>query len=343
MNDLGMGVVGLGRLGRTHAQNILETARARLVAVCDTQPDLARSVAADLGCACYSDIRRMLENREIDAVLIVTPTALHGEPVTAAAEAGKPIFCEKPLAGSLDETRQLISVIRGSQIKCQVGFQRRYDPSYVEAEKMIRDQCIGNPVYVSGCSRDPFPAPPWAMDSSKGGGLYIDFLLHDFDMARFLLRDEVETVYADDANLVVDSQGIESFADNAVVMLHFKGGALATFHASMHAEYGYDIRTEVHGSKGSVMIGGLHRAEVTLCTLDRGISRPHTYHQDGDVPHFVVRFKEAYRSELAAFVDCVLDNSAPRVTEDDALQALRIAVAAGDSARQKRPVPLSDY
>jgi myo-inositol 2-dehydrogenase/D-chiro-inositol 1-dehydrogenase len=207
-----------------------------------------------------------------------------------------------------------------------------------EAQRMIRDGCIGKPVYISGFSRDPVPPPPWACDPSKGGGLYIDFLLHDFDMARFLMGDEVQTAFATDSNLVVDSEGIEGFADNAAVTLRFKNGALANYHASMHAGYGYDIRTEVFGSDGNLMIGDLHRSAATHCTKEGGISKPLTFQSQGRLPHFMVRFREAYALEMQVFVDCVLDDCPVPTNEEDALKAFRIAVAAGESARRGVPV-----
>jgi myo-inositol 2-dehydrogenase/D-chiro-inositol 1-dehydrogenase len=141
----------------------------------------------------------------------------------------------------------------------------------------------------------------------------------------------------------VDGQGINRFADNAIVTLRFKGGALATYHCGMHAEYGYDIRTEVHGAKGNIMIGGLNKVDMTVCTLDGGISKPLTFQKDDRMPHFVSRFVDAYRLEMAAFVDCVLDNQEPLVTVDDAIRAFAVAVAAGESAGKHQPVQMADY
>lgn len=342
MQELGIGVIGLGRLGYVHAYNIRQTPGARLIAVCDQQEKLARETALEMDCLSYSDPRKMLDNPDIQAVCVVTPTGHHLEPVTAVVEAKKALFCEKPLAGSLEDTLTLVELIKGSGIKCQLGFQRRFDPPHAEAQRMIRNGSIGKPVFINGFSRDPFPPPPWACDPSKGGGLYIDFLLHDFDMARFLMNDEVETVFAADTNLVVDSEGIEGFADNAVVSLRFKGGALANYHASMHAGYGYDIRTEVFGSEGNLMIGDLHRTALTCCTREGGISKPLTYQSQGKMPHFMVRFREAYALEMRAFVDCVSKDTPPPIDEQDALKAFKIAVAAGESARRGRPVTVED-
>lgn len=341
MKDVGIAVIGLGRLGYVHAFNVARrTPHARLVAVCDMEEDLARATADELGCRYYTDMHRMLEDKDVDAVCVVTPTGHHVEPVTAVAAAGKPMFVEKPLAGTMEDNRHLAKLIKDAGVTCQIGFNRRFDPPYVEAEQMILDGAIGKPVFFNGFSRDPFPPPPWACDPSRGGGLFIDMQLHDFDTARFLMRDEVVRVYAEETNLVVDSQGINRFADNVTVNLRFKGGALGNCHASMHAEYGYDMRTEVYGSNGNIMIGGLNRAEVTLCTLDKGISKPATYQPEGKMPHFMVRFQEAYAREIAAFVECVLEGERPKVTEDDAVAAFEISMAAVRSAGDGIPVEL---
>ena len=339
MKDVGIGVIGLGRLGYVHAYNAARrTPHARLIAVCDMVEDLARDTAKELGCKYYTDVHKMVDDKEIDAVCVVTPTGFHVEPVTAVAQAKKPLFCEKPLAGTLEDNLHLQKLIKEAGIICQIGFNRRFDPPYEEAEQMVIDGAIGKPVFFNGFSRDPFPPPPWACDPSRGGGLYIDMQLHDFDTARFLMRDEVVRVYADETNMVVDGQGIKRFADNVTVNLRFKDGGLGNTHASMHAEYGYDMRTEVYGSKGNIMIGGLNRAEVTICTLDKGISKPATFQPQGKMPHFMIRFQEAYAREIAAFVECVMDGKQPRVTEDDAVAAFKISLAALRSGGEKMPV-----
>jgi myo-inositol 2-dehydrogenase/D-chiro-inositol 1-dehydrogenase len=167
-------------------------------------------------------------------------------------------------------------------------------------------------------------------------------LLHDFDLARFLMQDEVSEVFADETNLVVDSEGIKRFADNVTVNLHFQQGALGTAHASMHAGYGYDVRSEVFGSKGNLILGGLHRTELTLCTPEQGISRPQTFLPEGKFPHFMIRFKEAYIAEMIAFVNCVLSNTPPSVNADDAVKAFQIALAATKAAGDKRLVTLAE-
>ncbi len=341
MNDVGIGVIGLGRLGYVHAFNVARrTPYAKLIAVCDQVEDLAKETATELGCKYYTNLHAMLDDADIDAVCVVTPTSLHVEPVTAVAEAKKPMFVEKPLAHTLADNIHLQKVIKDSGVICQIGFNRRFDPPYVEAEQMIIDGAIGKPVYFNGFSRDPFPPPPWACDPTKGGGLFMDMLIHDFDTARFLIRDEVVRVYGEETNVYVDGQGINRFADNVTVNLRFKNGALGNCHGSMHAEYGYDMRTEVYGTQGNLIIGGLNRAEVTLCSLDKGITKPATFQPEGKMPHFMIRFQEAYAREIAAFVECVLNNHKPKVTEDDAVAAYKISVSAAKSAGEKLPVDI---
>jgi myo-inositol 2-dehydrogenase/D-chiro-inositol 1-dehydrogenase len=181
------------------------------------------------------------------------------------------------------------------------------------------------------------------MDPAKGGGLYIDMLLHDFDIARFFMGDEVALVDADETNLVVEGEGVNRFADNVIVNLRFDGGALATYHASMHAEYGYDIRTEVFGAHGNLIVGGLHRTELTLCSKEKGISRPQTFQQQGRLPHFMVRFREAYEIELREFVQAVIDDTPVKADVKDAMQAFKIALAATEAGGESRGIRPEDY
>ncbi len=343
MKDIGIGVVGLGRLGYVHALNVEKLSNAKLLAVCDMDSELAENTANELSCKFYTDIRDMLDDKDVDAVCVVTPTAYHLDPVTAVCESGKPMFLEKPLAATLKENIEIEKIIQSSGIKCQIGFQRRFDPDFAAAEQMIREGAIGTPVYINAYARDPFPPPPWAMDPAKGGGLYIDMLLHDFDIARFFMRDEVERVNADETNMVVDGEGVNRFADNVIVNLRFKGGALATYHASMHAEYGYDVRTEVFGSHGNLIIGGLNQTEVTLCSKDKGITHPHTFVQQGRLPHFMSRFREAYENEVREFVQAVIDDTPVKADAYDAIQAYRIALAATDAGAEHRGIRPDEY
>ncbi len=343
MRDVGIGVVGLGRLGLVHAQNIVKRVKnGRLVAVCDMNEELARATAEELGGRWYTEIEDMLEDRDIDAVCIVTPTAYHVEPIEKTVEAGKPFFCEKPLASNLEDTVYLAGLIEDSGLLCQIGFNRRFDPEYMRAKEIIDSGEIGKPVYYEGISRDPFPPPLWACDPAKGGGLFIDMLLHDFDLARFLMGDEVDSVFANETNLVIDGGDINRFADNVTATLRFEGGALGNCHASMHAEYGYDIRHEVYGERGRIIVDTTSRLNVSLASREGGVCKPYTYHREDNIPHFMFRFGESYANEMGVFVDTVLNGGESLVTARDALEAFRISLAAVESAGRHELIRLGE-
>jgi myo-inositol 2-dehydrogenase/D-chiro-inositol 1-dehydrogenase len=216
----------------------------------------------------------------------------------------------------------------------------RYDRAYMKAEQIIKEGSIGDPVYYGGFSRDPFPPVPWACDLKKGGGLLSDVLVHDADRARFLMMTDVVRVYASEANLVADAQGVERFADNCTVNFTFSNGALGHVHLSMNAAYGFDHRTEIFGSKGRIMIGGLNSVDVTICTHEQGCATPETFLPEGDKPAFMIRFAEAYANEISEFVECLLKNEKPRCTEDDAVAAYKTAMAAVRSAGERMPVDI---
>jgi len=338
MKVLRMAVIGLGRLGYVHAYNIKHSIKADLIAVCDIDEKLAIKTSKEFECAAYSDIYQLLKRKDIDAVCLVTPTAYHFEQVTAVVQAKLPLFCEKPLADNIADNIKLAKMIKKSGIKFQIGFNRRFDPDNATAEKMIREGYIGKPVFFNAFSRDPFPPPPWACDPGKGGGLFIDMLLHDFDLARFFMKDEVESVFAIEANLVVNGKSVKRFADNVTVNLKFKNGALANFHASMHAGYGYDVRSEVFGSAGNLIIGGLNRTEITLCSPNKGITRLQTFKPEGKMPHFMIRYKEAYVLEMESFIDSVINGKLITVNEEDASKAFHIAITASESAEKGMPI-----
>jgi len=338
---IGIGVIGLGRLGHVHAYNAATRLRgAYLAAVCDMVDSTAGETAAKLGCRAYTEAQEMFADAEVQAAVIATPTAFHVDPVRSAIDAGLPIFCEKPLAGTIEDTILLSEIMEKAGVFCQMGFNRRFDPGYVHAKSRIAGGDIGTPVYFYGVSRDPFPPPPWACNPETGGGLFIDMMLHDFDIARFLMNSEIVEVFAQEANLVVDGKDIPRFADNATVHLRFQSGALGCCHGSMHAEYGYDIHSEVYGAKGSIQIGRVNSDDVTYCTKSAGVSMPATYQWEGDEPHFLYRFRTAYEKELQGFVDSLREKKKPVSDQRDAVAAFRVALAALESAGTGKPVQL---
>jgi predicted dehydrogenase len=341
--SIGLGLIGLGRLGRVRARIAArQVPGARLTAVHDIDATLCATTAAEFGAAATDSVAELVGRSDVDGVIVATPTALHVDPVTAVAEAGKPVFCEKPLASSLDDTRFLVDTIDQAGIVCQIGFNRRHDPDHLHARQLIADGRIGTPTYLRSNIRDPFPPPPWALDPNTGGGLFFDMLIHDIDAARMLMGAEITSVYAQTANLVVDPQGIDGFADNATVAFTFDTGALGHFHGSVHARYGYDIRAEIFGADGAIELGRLNHRDVTLRTERDGLTQPTTFQTRDGIPHAFSRFPDAYRDEIIAFVDSITNGTPVSVDHHDALAAFRVALACQRSADEQRPVEVAE-
>ena len=341
--SVGLGLIGLGRLGRVRAEIAArQVAGAHLAAVHDLDPDLTTEVAEEFGSQALGSIDALVGHDDVDGVIVATPSALHVDAVKAVAAAGKPLFCEKPLASTLADTHLLVDAIEAASILCQIGFNRRHDPDHREARELIAAGVIGTPTYLRSNIRDPFPPPPWALDPNTGGGLFFDMLIHDIDAARMLMGAEITSVYARTNNLVVDAEGIDGFADNATVSLTFTTGALGHFHGSVHARYGYDVRAEVFGSDGAIEIGRLNRHDVRLSTEAAGISHPSTYQTRDGTPHAMFRFAEAYRNEIVAFADAITTGSDAEVDHHDALAAFRVALACQRSVTENRPVELTE-
>ncbi len=342
-SSVGLGLIGLGRLGRVRAEIAgRQVPNGRLAAVFDIDAELAATVAEEYGAVAVGSVEELVNHTNVDGVIVCTPTHLHVDPVVTVAAAGKPLFCEKPLASTLDDTLRLVETIESTGINCHIGFNRRHDPDHLRARELIRTGAIGTPTYLRSNIRDPFPPPPWALNPNTGGGLFMDMLIHDIDAARMLLDQEIESVYASTANLVVDAEGIEGFADNATVSFTFANGALGQFHGSVHARYGYDVRAEVFGSDGNIEIGRLNQHDVTLMTETGGLTQPSTFQTRDGIPHAMFRFADAYRDEIIAFADTVANGTKPAVDHHDALAAFRAALACQRSADERRPVDLSE-
>lgn len=341
MKEIGIGIIGIGRLGVVHLQNIKSNVPgARLIAICDINKKLAEDKAKEMSVRVYTDYREMLKAPDVDAVCVLTSTDRHLDIVIDSANAQKAIFCEKPLAPTIKEARQMTDVIKKAKVIFQVGYMRRFDPAYAEAKQIIDKGVIGKPVVFKSTSRDPFPPPEWACDPARGGGLFIDMHTHDFDLARWFMNDEVQRVYAEAGALVFKDYKISGFADNVITTLKFSQGVIGVIDGSDNARYGYDIRTEILGSEGAVFIGEIKHRAVTVCTATGGISEVSTFKTDEKDSHFMRRFREAYLEEMIHFVDCVINNKTPLVTAKDGEYALEIALAAQRSAHEGKPIVL---
>ncbi len=331
MRKLGMGVLGVGEMGKRHAENIRRlVSEARLVAVADVSAARARLVAAELEIDhSFGSLEEMLEHKEMDCVLIATPDKFHAQAVRTAAAAGKNILCEKPLATNLVDANTALEAVNKASVALQVGFMRRYDPGYAAAMKRIEAGEIGEPVIFKSVGRDKDAPPISAYQSNLNGMLLYNNTIHDFDLARWLMRDEVIEVqtYA----TVAIRPEVAQYGDivASVVNLKYRGGAIGNIESYVQAVYGYDVRTEIVGSKGSILVGSLQQSPATFLTANG--------HTQTLADHFLTRFTDAYVAEVRDFVQSMLNGRPPRVSGEDGLRALEIAVAAENSYRQCKP------
>lgn len=329
-------VVGLGRMGRIYAHALAhQVAGARLYAIADPNEPARAAVLADIDVPhTLPDFLSVLDLPDLHAVVIATPTSTHPELVSAAARAGKAIFCEKPLALTLAETHTALAAVERAGVPLQVGFMRRFDAGYRQAHAMIAEGRIGRPLTFKAIGRDYACPPPEYANPSRSGGLIIDMGIHDFDLARWLMHSEVERVSAEGALLVCAAIRAVGDIDNAVINLRFTSGALGNVEVSRNATYGYDIRTEILGSEGAISIGAYQQTPLVLLTRSG-------YTHD-IVPHFMQRFGDAYRDQLVHFVACLRQDRLPAVGGADALAALEISVAATRAYETGQPVSVAE-
>ena len=322
-------------MGRRHAENLRRLVpQAQLMAVADVAAERARQVATELEIEnSYGSLETMLECKGLDAVVIATPDKFHMPAVKLAAAAGKDILCEKPLALTLADARELLEAVSKAGVRIQVGFMRRYDPAYAAAMKHIEAGEIGMPVIFKSLGRDKDGPPLSSYQSNINGMLFYTNTIHDFDLARWLMQDEVTEVHA--YTTVAIRPEVAEFGDvvASVVNLKFGQGAIGNIESYAQAVYGYDVRTEVIGSKGSILIGSLHRTPATLLTV-HGSTQP-------VADYFLTTFADAYLAEIRDFVDSILKDRPLRVSGEDGLKALAIAVAAENSHLQSKPIRVS--
>ncbi|RPJ00834.1 MAG: inositol 2-dehydrogenase, partial [Chloroflexi bacterium] len=315
MAKVGIGVIGLGRMGQVYGTHIArQVDGAALVAVADPQQAMRERFAALVdGVQMFTDYHDLLNHPQIAAVIIASSTHTHRAIVIDAAQAGKAIFCEKPLALTLKDTDDIITAVDRADIPLQVGFMRRFDQGYVAAKQKIEAGVIGQPVTIRSIGRDPFRTSLEFANPAVSGGIIVDMAIHDFDSIRWLMGDDVERVYTETASLVYPELRDVGDADNAMINLRFAGGGLGNVEVSRTAVYGYDIRCEVVGSQGTIEIGYLQETPIRVMTKE-GITHD-------VVPHFPQRFGKAYTNQIEHFVDCLLHDRRPVVTTADARAA----------------------
>jgi myo-inositol 2-dehydrogenase/D-chiro-inositol 1-dehydrogenase len=327
MNKITMGVVGAGRIGKIHAGNLLAMPEVRLKSVADPylDPDewSARGIAPTL------DPYDVVNDPEIDAILVCSPTPTHAEFTEIAAETGKHVFCEKPIALDPDRIRQTLAVVEKSGVKLQVGFNRRFDPTFARVRQAVVDGEVGDVHLVKVVARDPSPpSPEYVADS---GGMFLDMTIHDFDMVRYLSSSEVDEVQAFGAVLIDPAIGEAGDIDTAVVTMKLENGALAAIENSRKAVFGYDQRLEVFGSEGGVEAANEAPFQVTLRTA-AGIRA------ENPLYFFLERYRRSFEIELEAFVTSIREDRDPPVGGRDGLMSVLIGLAAARSMAENRPV-----
>jgi len=329
MKPVTFGIIGAGRIGKLHADNLLSRVDgARLKAI--TDPFLDEDWVASRNIPLTGkDHRILLDDPEIDAILIGSPSAEHAPQRIECAEAGKHIFCEKPIALDPEIIRNALAEVDKSYVKLQVGFNRRFDPNFSAVQHQVASGALGDPHIIRITSRDP--APPPAEYVAGSGGMFLDMTIHDFDMARFLSGSEVNEVHAYGAILVDPEIGKAGDIDTAVISLKFANGALGIIENSRKAVYGYDQRVEVFGAKGTAMAD--NNTPTSMIVLNEsGTIR------DKPLYFFLERYKTAFVTEMQAFVDAIREDKPTLVSGKDGLVPVLIAMAAKESLKTGKPV-----
>ena len=333
---LKIGIAGLGRLGGRHAENLAQrTPRAQLVAACSPVAEELAWAKQQLGIAhCFGDYAAMLDDPDVEAVFLVTPTTLHATQIIQGLEAGKHVFCEKPL-DIADCARVQREAAKRPELKVMIGYGRRFDPSYRDAYDKIQSGLIGTPFLVRSQNLDMNdPSGFFVRFAPTSGGIFLDCTVHDIDLARwFLGNPRPLRVFA--AGTVAIHAGLREFGDvdNGVATCEFEGGKLACFYASRTMAHGHETATEIFGTAGRLAIGANPRLDRVDISDAHGVRNECT-------PTFYERFETAFLLELAHFVDAVLDDYAPALTLHDATEATRIALALRESLQTRRVIEL---
>jgi myo-inositol 2-dehydrogenase / D-chiro-inositol 1-dehydrogenase len=328
-----LALLGAGRIGWVHAKAISTIPDAKLVAIADALDGKARQIVDIFGGEIRS-IDAIARASDVDAVLICTPTDTHADLIEKFSYAGKAIFCEKPIDLNLGRVRRCVDIVTKTKTTLMVGFNRRFDPHFDALKQTVDSGKIGMVEMINIISRDPGAPPPDYIKVS--GGIFKDMTIHDFDMARFLLGEEIETVMASASVLVDKNIGELGDFDSANIILTTKSGKQCAISNSRRATYGYDQRIEVHGSKGMVLAENQRPVGIEIATAD-GYKKPPLF------DFFMTRYLDAYAAEISAFVACLVDGTRPEPSEADGLAALVLAEAALTSITDNRGVAIAEF
>ena len=334
MKRVKIAVIGTGRMGSVHCRNIVRSVpEAELVAVCDIRLEVAQAVADELGIRrVVKDYHELLADPEIEAILIASSTDTHAFMTKDIAQAGKHIFCEKPLALELDKIDEALAAVNKAGVKLQVGFNRRFDKSFKKVHEIVESGQIGRPCILRITNRDPdFPSMDFLRVS---GGIFLDLAIHDFDMVRYQVGEVVE-VYAAGGVLIEDKLKEFGDIDTDVVVLKFANGVVGTLDHSRKAVYGYDQRLEVFCSNGTAMANNETEETVVKGNQSGFLSAKPPY-------FFMQRYAPCYVEEVRQFVECVREDKPVPVTGADGRAAVVLGYATWKSLRENRPVMISE-
>ncbi len=327
MKTLKFGIIGAGRIGKLHANNIMSRIKnADVVAITDVVPGVAEEFAKEAGISTYgTDYKELiLNNPEIDAVMICSSTNTHSIISVEAARAGKHIFCEKPIDYDLDKIREVMKEVEKAGIKYQVGFNRRFDKNFAKIKKSVVDGLVGKQEIIKITSRDPAPPPIEYIKVS--GGILLDMSIHDFDMVRYISGSEVEEVSVFGASLVDEKIGEAGDVDTCIINMKLANGALAVIDNSRRAVYGYDQRVEAFGSLGQICANNETATNTVLSTEQGVVSEKPLY-------FFLERYNDAFIREVEDFVAVCLQDADVPVGAVDGLRSVLVALAATESLK----------
>lgn len=336
--SLGICLIGAGRAGMIHAKNFQNKVEgAHMAAVVDVVEQSARDAALSLHIdTWYTDYRQALNNPEIGAVVVVSPTNLHKQIVIDCANAKKHIFCEKPMAMNTQECDEMVRACEENGVKLQIGFMRRFDESFQEAKRMVEEGAIGDLVFIRSNTRGPSKPRPWMYDLKQSNGILAEINSHDIDSLRWFAGSEIDTLYAIGGNYrnPEAKKDYPDYYDNVVMSGQFKNGVQFSIDGAAYVEYGYDSKMELVGTKGVLHVGRTEGAFLKCSTKERGTSSPF-------INSWMTLFRDAYLAEDIAFVESIKNDTPPKVTGVDGRMAVAIVEAGNASILEKRLVKLS--
>lgn len=336
-NDIKVCLIGAGRAGMIHALNFkTRVPHANIVAVADTFKDAALNACKELDISrYYLNYQDALNDEEIDAVVVVTPTIYHREVVVAAAKAGKHILCEKPMAMDENECEDMIIAANESKVKLQIGFMRRFDENFLQAKEVIASGEIGDVVLVKSNTRGPSVPQKWMYDIEKSNGPLAEVNSHDIDTLRWFTESEFKSVYAIAGNYRCPEAREEfpDFYDNVIMNASFMNGMQGSIDGAQGEAYGYDARVEILGTKGCIFLGQVHERNIVICNKERGMARP-------IMNSWRYLFKDAYLEEDISFIHCILNGDQPKVIGLDGKMAVKVVKAGNLSIKEKKVIEL---